>query len=575
VTGQPSGPTQSCVATSASGNVVASNVNTVVITCTTKPFTVGGSVTGLAPNASVVLQDNGGDDLTVSANTGFTFKTPVLSGAGYSVTVKTQPTNPWQVCTPTQNAGTVGGANVTSVVITCVTTTETVSGTISNLKGSGLTLVLSGNQIANETITVAANATAFAFTTQVPSGSTYTVSAGGKALTPSETCTPSTNTGTIAGSPITGVLVTCTVDSFTIGGTINGLAATITLTNGSDTISPVAGATTFAFPTKVASGGGYNVAIKTQPQGQSCSITGGSSGGGGVGTVGNANVSLTLNCTSFYTIGGKVTGLIGAGLQVSDGHDTITIANGAGALSFPTALASGSSYTLSVVANPTSAWETCTISPTGAQTITGNVSNVVVTCTPTNGVINVTFSGPFDGASVTENDSGQVLKGNGHFAVPSGSAYSITASSPAGVKCGVSGNTNGTMGDPSQQLSVKMNCVTITFPVTLSVTNGNCSGGSCGLQCGTIPIVVSGGLSGSFDATGSSTSTPTGFSLGNAATGATVTVEYNAPANTFCTCSLDPANLHAQCPNWGCTMSTSVSVTAASTINLYCEFPIL
>ena len=39
--------------------------------------TIGGQIQGLATGASVILQNNGGDALTVTANGTFTFKTPV------------------------------------------------------------------------------------------------------------------------------------------------------------------------------------------------------------------------------------------------------------------------------------------------------------------------------------------------------------------------------------------------------------------------------------------------------------------------------------------------------------------
>jgi hypothetical protein len=80
-------------------------------------YSVGGSVSGLA--GTVVLQDNGGDDLSVSANGSFAFVTRLATGAAYSVSVRTQPAG--QVCTVSGAAGTVASANVTSVAVTCAT----------------------------------------------------------------------------------------------------------------------------------------------------------------------------------------------------------------------------------------------------------------------------------------------------------------------------------------------------------------------------------------------------------------------------------------------------------------------
>ncbi|MDB6098646.1 MAG: putative lipotransrane domain protein, partial [Gammaproteobacteria bacterium] len=53
-------------------------------------FTVGGTLTGLR-GSGLVLQLNGGDDLSFSANGGFAFGTRLGDGAAYAVTVKTQP----------------------------------------------------------------------------------------------------------------------------------------------------------------------------------------------------------------------------------------------------------------------------------------------------------------------------------------------------------------------------------------------------------------------------------------------------------------------------------------------------
>ena len=67
-------------------------------------FTVGGTVSGLS--GTVVLQDNGGDNLSVTANGSFTFATALAAGAAYSVTVKTNPSG--QTCTVSSGSGTVG-----------------------------------------------------------------------------------------------------------------------------------------------------------------------------------------------------------------------------------------------------------------------------------------------------------------------------------------------------------------------------------------------------------------------------------------------------------------------------------
>jgi len=64
-----------------------------------------------------VLQDNGGDNLSVTANGTFTFATQLTSGSGYAVTVSANPSG--QTCTVASGSGTIGSANVTGVTVTC------------------------------------------------------------------------------------------------------------------------------------------------------------------------------------------------------------------------------------------------------------------------------------------------------------------------------------------------------------------------------------------------------------------------------------------------------------------------
>ena len=101
-------------------------------------YAVSGTVSGLDIGQSVILQDNGGDDLTVSANGAFTFAAKVSSGGSYAVTVGTQPQDMY--CTVAGGSGTAFAA-VSSVAVACAGP-YTVGGTVSGLVGQGLELVL-------------------------------------------------------------------------------------------------------------------------------------------------------------------------------------------------------------------------------------------------------------------------------------------------------------------------------------------------------------------------------------------------------------------------------------------------
>ena len=66
-------------------------------------YTVGGTVSGLGVGQSVILQNNGGNDQTVSADGAFTFATKVTSGSAYAVTA-TAPQG--EACSVTNGSGT-------------------------------------------------------------------------------------------------------------------------------------------------------------------------------------------------------------------------------------------------------------------------------------------------------------------------------------------------------------------------------------------------------------------------------------------------------------------------------------
>ena len=136
----------------------------------TTNYTVGGTVSGLS-GSGLVLKDNGGNNLAVSANGPFTFTAALASGTAFSVTVLTQPTNPSQSCVVTSGSGTLSSSNVTNVSVTC-TNTYTIGGTVINLVGIGGGLQLQDN--GGDNLSVNANGT-FTFPTAIASGSHYSV----------------------------------------------------------------------------------------------------------------------------------------------------------------------------------------------------------------------------------------------------------------------------------------------------------------------------------------------------------------------------------------------------------------
>jgi hypothetical protein len=86
--------------------------------------TIGGTVSGLGADESLVLQNNGGDNLAINANGAFTFPTWVPTDSSYLVTVSTQPTG--QFCVVANGSGTVTG-DVANVSVSCASTVPTLS----------------------------------------------------------------------------------------------------------------------------------------------------------------------------------------------------------------------------------------------------------------------------------------------------------------------------------------------------------------------------------------------------------------------------------------------------------------
>jgi len=304
----------------ASGSVASANVTDVTVTCTTNTYTVGGSVSGLSGTGLVLSLNAGAHTLPVAADGAFTFPTAIASGGSYAVTVQAQPSGPTQSCTVASGSGTVGGANVTNVTVTCATNTYSVGGSVSGLAGTGLVLSLNAGA---QTLPVAANGT-FTFPTALASASSYAVTVQTQPSAPTQTCAVTNGSGNVVGSNVTNVTVSCTTNTYTVGGSASGLTGSglvLSLNAGAQTL-PVAANGAFTFPTALASGSNYAVTVQTQPSGpaQTCAVTNGS------GTVGAANVTnVSIVCAtaqraiSVITLGPSFTATPPIPTSVADG----------------------------------------------------------------------------------------------------------------------------------------------------------------------------------------------------------------------------------------------------------------
>jgi hypothetical protein len=253
--------------------------------------------------------------------------------------------------------------------------TYTIGGTVTGLTGTGL--VLQNN--AADNLIVQANATSFTFPTVVAASAAYAVTV--QAQPANQTCTVTGGSGT-ATTNVTTVAVTCVTNTVTIGGTIAGLTASglVLQNNAGNNLTVSAGSTSFTFSTGISSGTTYAVTVLTQPTGLFCAV------GSGSGTA-TANVtSVALACgtpTSNATVGGGVTGLTSTGLVLRlNGANNLTVpANAASYVFLAPLLSSGAAYSVTVLSQPASPSQTCTIA-NGSGTIgSGSISNAQLTCT--------------------------------------------------------------------------------------------------------------------------------------------------------------------------------------------------
>ena len=355
-----------CSVANGTGTVGTADIANVVVTCSFQSYSLSGTIAGLTVSGLVLA--NGTDRLSVSSGaTTFTLPTPVASTSSYTVTVATQPTG--LSCSVVNGTGTVGAANVTNIAVTC-SDQYTLGGTITGLNGSGLVLAN-----GSDTVSVPANAGTFTLPTKVAYSSTYAVTVATQPVGLTCSVSAGTASGTMPAANVTNVAVVCADKSYTLSGTITGLTvAGLTLANGTDTVVVPANATSFIFPTSVAYGSAYAVTTPAQPNGWTCTV---GSGSGNMPAV-NVNSVVVMCSSNSYTLSGSISGLAGSGLVLSDGVNTLSAAANARLFSMPMALAYGSSYTISVAAQPIGMQ--CSIANGTGVIPAGNVTNVRVTC---------------------------------------------------------------------------------------------------------------------------------------------------------------------------------------------------
>ena len=364
--------------------------------------TVGGTVSGLS--GTVVLEDNGGDNLSVSANGPFTFATGLAQNVAYTVSVKTNPSG--QLCTVSNASGTMGTANVTNVAVSCAgVVTDNFNRPDGSLGPAWTPMADGGLAIASQVVT----GTSSTYSGDIRIGESYssnqssqiavtaTQLSGGQWIGPAvraqdgglslyvglywwnngnpelEIFKRTSGTWTELGSPyVSGPLAAGTQLTLSASGSTLSFAE-----NGTVVISATDATLSGGAPGIMADG--------TAEAGNWV----------GVGALGPATTS---------TVGGTVSGLSGTVVLEDNGGDNLSVSAN-GPFTFATGLAQNVAYTVSVKTNPSG--QLCTVSNASGTMGTANVTNVAVSCaqgfsaqyesTDANGVLYYSVTSPADG----------------------------------------------------------------------------------------------------------------------------------------------------------------------------------
>lgn len=417
---QPTAPSQTCAVSTPSGFAGAS-ATTILVSCTTNRYFVGGRLSGLVGGA-VVLELNGTSDVTLTDNLDFTFTTSLVDLSLYAVTVKSAPAN--QICWGSSASGVVDGADVTSVRVQCSSDSYRVGGTAA-VMGSGLTLTNNGG----DELAVPSSGP-FWFATRVPVDAGYAVSVKQLPVRPSQDCVVSNASGTVGIGDVSSVQVNCTTRAYAVGGTVSNVLGTgLTLKDTAAGERVVTASGSFSLPTPLPDLSSYAVTVKTQPTfpRQTCTV---SNGVGGLD--GGAATSVSVACvTNPYSVGGTAAGVVGAGLTLRNNGGNDLAVTGNGPFTFSSQLLDLSAYAVTVKTQPVRPSQNCSLSNASGAVDGGNVVSVGLSCVTNTFSVGGTVSGLFDGGLILSNNAGDLLpvaqNGSFTFSTPLAdlSSYSV------------------------------------------------------------------------------------------------------------------------------------------------------
>jgi len=448
-------------------------------------YTVSVNVTGLGAG-SLVLQNKGADNLTITDNGTQAFTTPVAQTDDYLVTVLSQPTSPNQQCVIT--SGNEMGVVTANVLITveCTTIKYKVGVDVTGLATGG-SLSLLNNA---ETLEITSNGLSN-FATALDDLSAYAVSITSQPSSPNQQCLITSNnaSGNLSGADKV-ITIECTTLQYTVGVNVLGLANGVTLSvlNNAETLEITSnGLSNFA--TALDDLSIYAVSITAQPSSpnQQCLITSNNASG----NLSGVNEVINIQCTTLqYTVGVNVSGLANGGsLSLLNNAETLEITSN-GLSNFATALDDLSIYAVSITAQPSSPNQQCLITSNNAS---GNLSGadkvITIECTTLQYTVGVNVLGLANGVTLSVLNNAETLEitsnGLSNFATAlddlSIYAVSITSqpSSPNQQCLITSNNASGNLSGADKVITIE--CTTLQYTIGVNVS-GLASGNTVGFE---------------------------------------------------------------------------------------------
>jgi hypothetical protein len=160
-----------------------------------------------------------------------------------------------------------------------------------------------------------------------------------------------------------------------LGGAIYGLNRTgLVLENKGKELVVADSATSFTFPDYVANDAEFEILVKTNPPGQTCTPS---------NNKGRANAfsyqQTRITCTTEpFVLSGTVSGLTGAGLVLANGSQTVAVKAGDKSFTFGKTVPNGQTYGITVLSQP--AGQSCYVVNAAGTMPMADQTNVQVIC---------------------------------------------------------------------------------------------------------------------------------------------------------------------------------------------------